>query len=40
MIDLNDRFIGLMMGFSILLIFGLFLIFFTSPEEQSKAKRK
>lgn len=36
MIDLNDRFVGLMIGLFIIIAFGLYLVFFTKLEEKRK----
>lgn len=34
MVDLNDRFVGLMIGLLIIIAFGLYLVFFTKVEEK------
>lgn len=40
MIDLNDRFIGLMIALSILIVFFGYLAFFGKVEEEKKHKAK
>lgn len=39
MIDFNDRFVGLMIGLSMVMAFALYLILFTKPEEEKRSKK-
>jgi hypothetical protein len=41
MIDLNDRFVGLVLGLLMIVAFAAYIAFFTKPEEEpSKSKKR